>query len=105
VVDPPETENSLSVEPYAYGTECTWHGPLTFAADITNYSDDSPQHACPKCCGAVTVTNTEEFWRLAQASDRDNPGHEAMLRWSAGKCFEDFDTMQNAYRQAMEGTL
>jgi hypothetical protein len=27
------------------------------------------------------------------------------MRWSEGRCFPDFDTMQNAYRQAMEGAL
>lgn len=91
----------MSDELYGYGTECTWHGPATFASQVATSEQD---RACPRCGQLLHMVTADEFWSTAARFDRDHPGHEAMLRWSQGKCFPDFETMQNAYRQAMEGT-
>jgi len=97
-----------SAEQYAYGTECTWHGPLTFTAlgkTPDGWDVSVAPAACPKCGQPLKTTTADEFWHGVKQCDRHDPGHEALMRWSEGKCFPDFDTLQNAYRQAMEGTL
>ena len=100
---------------YVNGLGCTWHGPIALAdervqpADVSSHGEE-PQSfdalvpCCPKCRGALMESPTEEFfWSMVRNQERNAPGYEAMLRWSKGKCFPDFDTLQNAYRQAMEG--
>ena len=92
-------------ELYGYGTKCTWHGPLTFA-EPSNGEDDEAGYVCPKCGIAVkTDLSAELFWARVVAVDRRHPGYEPMMRWAEGKCFPDFDSMQGAYRQHMEGEL
>lgn len=87
---------------YAYSKTCTWHGPYSALATT---SREIP--CCPFCASTdiVEVATSGDFWEGARRSELDLPGYEAMLRWSQGKCYPDFETMQNAYRQAMEGQL
>lgn len=90
-------------EPYGYGTACTWHGPLTFAS-LAPKDDpgDEDAYVCPHCALPLQITTDAAFWLLVRARSR-NPDAEAILRWSEGKCFADADTLENAWRQAMEG--
>ncbi len=99
----------MTDERYGYGTNCTWHGPLTFSVPAVRVdwaNDESDEAAaCPKCGSPLkTDLSAEVFQARCAAVDRHRPGYDDMMRWSQGKCFPDFDTMQNAYRQAMEGT-
>lgn len=90
----------MSEELYAYGKRCTWHGPTTFASLIADGGEDDL--ICPFCGLELQVTTVFAFWQKVRCADAAQPGAEAMWRWSEGKCFPDFETMQNAYRQAME---
>lgn len=98
-----------SAEQYAYGRTCTWHGPTTFAlpAVKVDWAHDAsePAFVCPRCALPLVVTTAEAFWATAAATEKAIPEYVAMLRWSWGKCFPDFTTMQDAYRQAMEGMV
>jgi hypothetical protein len=99
---------------YVWGS-CTWHGPISLAGhiahpvDISSYGEDMRiEHfqlpVCPHCQGTLMESPTEEeWWATIRNHERELPGYEAMVRWSQGKCFPDFETMQNAYWQAMEG--
>lgn len=84
---------------------CMWHGPIQLAGrkDAAG-GDELDNRCCPKCGADLeAVPNESNFWARVGLADVDEPGYEAMLRWSQGKCFESFDTLVNAYRQAMEG--
>ncbi len=84
---------------YVFGVECTWHDAIR-AAGRTR--DGTP--VCPHCGGALYNLLTEtEFWNGVAAMTRTSPGYDEMMRWSRGRCFPDFDTQENAWRQAMEG--
>ena len=99
---------------YVFG-RCTWHGPIAMAGtslrrvEVSSHGDDRPRFetldvpSCPHCGSALFEMSEAEWWGLVQRQERTLPGYEAMMRWSQGKCFPDFDTLQNAYRQAMEG--
>lgn len=96
----------MSAEPYGIGTDCTWHGPLTFAA-IGKTVDESATHCsdeplCPSCFRPLTVTTVEQFWENVAAAEKQRPGYELLMTWSEGKCYPDFDTLENVWRQAME---
>jgi hypothetical protein len=93
----------MTTEPYGVGIECTWHGPLTFASDVSCSSDDQPLHACPYCGGSLKVTDSATFWSGVSAAEQQRPGYDQMMCWSQGQCFPDYDTLENAWRQAMEG--
>ena len=85
---------------YVYGADCTWHGPIAMAGAT---ADGTP--CCPVSGGPLLELPSEEaFWAEASANNRANPMAEPMLRWSRLRCFPDADTLENAYRQAMEGT-
>lgn len=88
-------------EMYAVGAECTWHGPLTFAKLVADI--DADVYSCPSCGGPLTLTTVEQFWADVAVAEKQRPGYELMMTWSEGKCYPDFDTMENAWRQAMEG--
>lgn len=94
----------MNSEPYAFGRICMWHGPLTFAK-LSERLDELGReiYLCPHCELAVIVTTPEAFWNTARSSEKAIPEYVEMLRWSQGKCFQDFRMMQDAYRQAMEG--
>ena len=86
-------------ERYVYGWPCTWHGPIAEAAVRV-----PAEPCCPHCSGRLLEKPTEAaWWEMIGVGDKLMPGYEAMMRWSQGKCFPDFDILQNAYRQAMEG--
>lgn len=91
---------------YASGVQCTWHGPLAEAAPISKLRNTSQGvdsvSACPVCLGELREVNLETFQTEIRDGDRRLPGYEQMVTWSRGRCFPDFDTLQNAYRQAME---
>ena len=91
-------------EPYGYGRVCQWHGPLTFAGRGARFDTETgdAEHVCPKCGRALIVTDSDSFWRTVASSEKAIPQYTEMLRWSEGKCFPDFATMQDAFRQAME---
>jgi len=93
----------MSGEQYAFGKICMWHGPLTFAT-IGDQLDEygNPVYLCPKCGLALVVTTPAAFWNTARACEKAIPDNVGMLRWSEGKCFQDFRMLQDAYRQAME---
>jgi hypothetical protein len=93
----------MSQDPrYLYGQSCTWHGPIAEAEPMGEI--EFPD--CPKCGGPLQqASGPGEFWTLVRATDREQPGYEAMMRWSQGRCFPDLDTLENAYRQAMAGVL
>ena len=83
---------------YLCGVDCTWHGPAESAARSFG---DFP--CCPECGAALFPIGTEaEFWAAAAAAERGNPGYDALMRWSQGRCFPDLETLEGAYRQAME---
>lgn len=110
---------SIPIQPsdrrYVNGIGCTWHGPIAKAATRVHRADTSshgeePQAydamvpCCPHCNSFLNETPDEEFfWSMIRNQERNYPGYEAMLRWSLGKCFPDFSTLQDAWRQAMEG--
>ncbi len=90
---------------HVYGAACTWHDREENAGKtkpriIAGQSISLP--CCPHCGSALLEMSADEWWALARKNDRSQPGYEDMLRWSQGKCFPDFDTLQNAYRQAKE---
>lgn len=97
-----------SAEQYGVGIECTWHGPLTFAAlpadppGADPLDDDPSRYRCPSCGGPLTVVTCEQFWQSVAVADTQRPGYENIMCWSEGKCYPDFDTMENAWRQALE---
>lgn len=94
----------MNTEQYGFGRICTWHGPLTFSRleeELT--PEGGEKHACPSCGRELVATTPLAFWAAANASAKAIPEYVEMLRWSEGKCFPDFRTMQDAYRQAMEG--
>ena len=85
---------------------CMWHGPIQLAGRKDAAGGDELENRCCPKCGAdlESVPNESNFWaRIRMSEDPDFHEAEAMLRWSQGKCFESFDTLVNAYRQAMEG--
>lgn len=96
----------MNDERYGMGKICQWHGPITFAAPavtIDRANDVSePAVACPVCGNPLIVTTADAFWSTAAASEKAIPEYVAMLKWSEGKCFQDYAAMQDAYRQAME---
>lgn len=92
-----------STEQYGFGKICTWHGPLTFAQIDDQLTEQGTEtYACPKCGRELVVTTAERFWQAVAIGAKSIPEYEGMNRWSEGKCFPDFRTMQDAYRQAME---
>lgn len=94
-------------KPYAFSRGCTWHGsPAHARISVRRKPEDDadPPLCCPSCGSVVTqVASAEQWWAEVHASDRQRPGYEDMVRWGQDRCFPDFDTMQNAYRQYMEG--
>ena len=93
----------MNEEQYAFGRTCMWHAPLTFAK-LADQLDERGQevYVCPKCGLELVVTTPAAFWSTARACEKAIPENVEMLRWSEGKCFQDFRMMQDAYRQAME---
>jgi hypothetical protein len=99
---------------YVYG-ECTWHGRIWTSGqkpvdvDVSSHGEDPRFEkdlvpVCPVCGGDLwEVASEEEFWAMVHNQERELPGYEAMLRWSRGKCYSDFETLQSAWHQAMEG--
>jgi hypothetical protein len=98
----------MSDEQYGYGENCTWHGPLTFAAPVAvNRGDDDQAETpvCPSCGLPLQVMSSVLFWANVSAAEKQHAGYDDMMRWSEGKCFPDFDTLENAWRQHIEGRL
>lgn len=93
---------SLSLN-YAAGVDCTWHGPLRYAIDVTTTADTEGQFRCPGCGAPVKAMNSDTFWAAAREQERKSPDSLLMLTWSQVKCFPDAETAVNAFRQAMEG--
>ena len=84
---------------YVYGLPCTWHGPIAAAA-----ADFDMKPCCPHCgCSLAELPGEGAFWEMVRVGDRLNPGYEALMHWAQGRCFSDGETLENAYRQAMEG--
>ncbi len=83
---------------YVYGLPCTWHGPIATAA-----ADPDATPCCPHCgCGLAEMPTETHFWGMVRLGEKLHPGYEALMRWAQGRCFPDGDTLENAYRQAME---
>ena len=58
---------------------------------------------CPHCGSMLMETGSQaEYMALIASQERTHPEYVAMIRWADGQCFPDTDTLQNAYRQAME---
>ena len=89
---------------YAIGLDCTWAGPIGDAAvKKSRYLQDTMAHFCPGCGGDVSFMNSaEDFWAKVAEGEKRSKGYEHMMRWAAGRCYPDMDTLINAYRQAME---
>lgn len=84
---------------YVYGVSCPWHGSVRSAGERS-----TGEPCCPGCGGELAELPTEhDFWAMIRNQERNVPNYEAMLRWAGRRCFGDFDTLQNAWRQAMEG--
>ncbi|HSU19884.1 MAG TPA: hypothetical protein VLI45_09105 [Acidobacteriaceae bacterium] len=92
-------------QPYAFGKQCQWHGHPRDAAPSTRSDADGVSGLeCPICgLPVIEVPSAANWWTAAEKIDAHVPEYAAMMRWSEGKCFENFDTLQNAYRQHMEG--
>ena len=85
-------------ERYVHGKSCTFHGPIDRAAAAR--FDHIPK--CPTCGGAlIEYANEEAWWAAVRAHDPQYRNYETMLRWSEGRCFPDFDTLENAWRQSL----
>lgn len=88
-----------SLDAYAYGSSCTWHDWLDKAENHI-----AGRACCPKCGGELTIVPSSlSFWETVRDADKKHPGYADMYAWARGKCFPDFDHLENAYRQAMEG--
>lgn len=91
-------------KPYAFSRQCTWHGELAEASPRRVMREGEPDHECPRCGSPVLVhPSGAAWWASIRATNKAIPEYEEMMRWSENKCFPDFETMQNAYRQYMEG--
>jgi hypothetical protein len=85
---------------YVHGSSCTWHGPIALAAKakFTN----CPK--CPGCGGPLTQFDAEaDFWIFVrgQLGKTAYANYEELLQFGEGKCFPDFDTLENAWRQSL----
>lgn len=92
--------------PYAFSRTCTWHGsPAAAALRKPNRVNGETVTGlgCPHC-GAVVVETPSAWtwWAGIKRSAKAKPEIEKMVLWGQGKCFPDPDTLENAYRQAME---
>lgn len=101
---------------YVYAEHCTWHGPIALAGtakyrvDVTSTASEQREYwvteapCCPRCKDTLCELSSEDdFWAMVRNQERELPGYEAMLRFGAARCYPDFDTLQNAWRQAIEG--
>lgn len=99
---------AAAAEPeYFYAKDgCTWHGPAAHI-EYTRVDGEGPRLPCCPCCGRelVGVDLEEEFWAMVKSQERNCPGYEDLIRWAELRCFDSFETMENTYRQAMEGLL
>lgn len=100
---------------YVFGMTCTWHGSIQDAsycfasATIESADPDAVEETpamlpcCPHCGSMLMEVASEEEWKASVQRDcRSHPEYAAMIFWAKGKCYPDADTLQNAYRQAME---
>lgn len=89
--------------PYSYSSSCTWHGHPREAAR-RRQTDDGLEPACPYCSARlIEVPSAEVWWSGVRRLNAQRREYEEMMRWSEGKCFPDFETLESAFRQAMEG--
>jgi len=85
---------------YVSCTSCTWHDVIDKAEQRRDLTP-----CCPFCGSTLyELPSQDDFEALARSADQSHAGMAAMLEWSRGKTFPDHDTLENAYRQAMEGT-
>lgn len=93
----------MNESPYASATTCCWHDELSKAGK-KKHRLLGEVSCCPECGSDLNeYPSAADFWSMVKRNDSKLPGYEATLRWSQGKCYPDYDTLQNAYRQAMEG--
>jgi hypothetical protein len=78
---------------------CTWHDSIEKSAARR---DRTP--CCPFCGSDLWEFPSEAaFQEFIAAADRTVPGTAAKTSWSRGKSFPDHETLENAWRQHMEG--
>ena len=92
---------------YAAGVECTWNDVLGLVRMLPRLSQVPPflvvtRPCCPRCGGEVREISLEEWQSQMREAAKQYPDAEAIMRWSRGRCFPDFETLENAWRQAME---
>ena len=91
---------SPDLTPYAVGVSCTWNdtagnaGVLGIAGNV--------KLRCPRCLGAVRVTTVEAWLSDVQHLSKSVLQFSAMVAWSRGRCFPDYETLESAWRQARE---
>ncbi len=93
--------------PYAMSQQCTWHGDPRSAGTrraVLPRGGFATEPACPHCGSPlIEVFSAQVWWNSVRYNRAQLPDYEAMMLWSEGKCFPDFEHLRNAYRQAMEG--
>jgi hypothetical protein len=94
----------MSENNYGRGVTCTWHGPLTSAHSMRTIEDGLSvmMPHCPVCLGELHLVQEDEITTEMRLMDHSFAGVMAVFTWSKGKCFPDMETLENAYRQAME---
>lgn len=97
--------NAAADTPYSFSRQCTWHGdPRTAGTRRVSVGlIQTTEPACPHCGSPLVEVVSAASWWAGARSMPIFPEYEALMRWSQGKCFADFDTLHNAYRQAMAG--
>jgi hypothetical protein len=84
-----------------YGARCTWWDSIQNIGHTRGPGPRLP--ACPHC-GSVLFEMPDEARFMAGVPAYEaagHPGYGDALRWARGKCFQNAEAMQLAYRRHM----
>lgn len=89
----------MSDSRYVYGAHCTWNESIY---KVGHLPGGLP--CCPHCGSVLFEMDSEkEWWKGVDRYEADgHPGYRKLAEWSKGKCFKNFDEMNEAYNDFLK---
>lgn len=83
----------------AYGAGCTWWDSKDKVGLIPGEHGRAfgGLPCCPHCRSVLFETEEEKWFAGVDRYDAQEPGYRAMIDWSRGQCFPNYNALKTAY--------